>query len=121
MQGGLGLAFCPSPCTRISSKACPTCFTAHGWRVHLHTQGHKHAGCDWPQALEHFAQLGYPCPPHHNPAEFVADLVSPDSNMEGPAGTRGLSGRCALARRTCSSVPAVLVALAGSHQRAHWQ
>lgn len=36
-----------------------------------------------PQALDHFAALGYPCPPHHNPAEFVADLVSPDSDFPG--------------------------------------
>eukprot|EP00983_Pelagomonas_calceolata_P058175 1145381-Pelagomonas_calceolata.AAC.4 len=45
------------------------------------------------QALEHFAQLGYPCPPHHNPAEFVADLVSPESNLEGKAGEAQVSGR----------------------------
>lgn len=45
------------------------------------------------QALEHFAQLGYPCPAHHNPAEFVADLVSPESSMEGQAGKDSRSGR----------------------------
>lgn len=43
------------------------------------------------QALSHFEQLGYPCPKHHNPAEFVADLVSPESDMEGKAGS--LPGR----------------------------
>lgn len=30
------------------------------------------------QALAHFESLGYRCPEHYNPAEFLADLISLD-------------------------------------------
>jgi hypothetical protein len=31
-------------------------------------------------ALDHFAQLGHECPVHHNPAEFLADLIPRDAS-----------------------------------------
>mmetsp|Transcript_13559 Transcript_13559/g.36688 ORF Transcript_13559/g.36688 Transcript_13559/m.36688 type:complete len:690 (-) Transcript_13559:688-2757(-) len=61
--------------------------------VLLHEGKVVYSGPAGEEALEHFAQLGYPCPPHHNPAEFVADLVSPESNLEGKAGEAQVSGR----------------------------
>lgn len=30
------------------------------------------------EAAAHFEALGHPCPPHYNPAEFYADLISVD-------------------------------------------
>jgi len=61
------------------------------WTAPHPTPSTPHLTCA--QALEHFAQLGYPCPPHHNPAEFVADLVSPDSSMgEGEGSVPGRWG-----------------------------
>lgn len=33
-------------------------------------------------ALPHFEALGHTCPPHHNPAEFLADLISHDNASE---------------------------------------
>ncbi|KAL6758227.1 P-loop containing nucleoside triphosphate hydrolase protein [Haematococcus lacustris] len=57
------------------------------------------------KALEHFASLGYECPPHTNPAEFLADLVggealpsSPQPGAKaagegGQEGEEGMSGR----------------------------
>ena len=30
------------------------------------------------KALQHFEQLGHKCPERHNPAEFLADLISVD-------------------------------------------
>lgn len=33
-------------------------------------------------ALGHFEALGHPCPQHHNPAEFLADLISADNTSE---------------------------------------
>ena len=34
-------------------------------------------------ALQHFEGLGHECPQHHNPAEFLADLISIDQSSEG--------------------------------------
>lgn len=36
-------------------------------------------------AVPHFASLGHPCPAHHNPAEFLADLISPDNATDASA------------------------------------
>lgn len=33
-------------------------------------------------AIEHFSGLGYPCPEHYNPAEFLADLVAIDHSTK---------------------------------------
>lgn len=32
------------------------------------------------QALSYFEQLGHQCPPHYNPAEFLADIISVDAS-----------------------------------------
>lgn len=38
---------------------------------------------------DYFASLGHPCPQYHNPAEFLADLISIDtSSPEVEAETR---------------------------------
>jgi hypothetical protein len=41
------------------------------------------------EAAAHFEALGHPCPPHYNPAEFYADLISVDpTNPETEQRTR---------------------------------
>eukprot|EP00197_Chlamydomonas_leiostraca_P006364 CAMPEP_0202866206 /NCGR_PEP_ID=MMETSP1391-20130828/7260_1 /ASSEMBLY_ACC=CAM_ASM_000867 /TAXON_ID=1034604 /ORGANISM="Chlamydomonas leiostraca, Strain SAG 11-49" /LENGTH=699 /DNA_ID=CAMNT_0049546135 /DNA_START=95 /DNA_END=2194 /DNA_ORIENTATION=- len=45
------------------------------------------------EALEHFAALGHTCPPHHNPAEFVADLISADWSNSGNGEEDSAKGR----------------------------
>lgn len=32
------------------------------------------------EAAAHFEALGHACPPHYNPAEFYADLISVDTS-----------------------------------------
>eukprot|EP00959_Pyramimonas_sp_CCMP1952_P010437 218509-Pyramimonas_sp.AAC.2 len=44
-------------------------------------------------ALEHFAGLGYPCPPLTNPAEHLSDLIADDfcasaDKVRSPQGSR---------------------------------
>jgi ABC-type multidrug transport system ATPase subunit len=36
-------------------------------------------------ALAHFESLGHTCPPHHNPAEFLADIISIDNSSDQAA------------------------------------
>ena len=44
---------------------------------------------DAEEALKYFAELGYPCPEHYNPAEHLADLVAIDhSSVEREAETK---------------------------------
>lgn len=44
------------------------------------------------EAAAHFEALGHPCPPHYNPAEFYADLISVDpTNPETEQRTRWTS------------------------------
>jgi ABC-type multidrug transport system ATPase subunit len=62
-------------------------------------------------ALAHFAALGYACPAHYNPAEFLSDLVAVDySSPEAEAASRARVG--ALADAWAAAAPAVAVAAA---------
>ena len=41
------------------------------------------------KALQHFERLGHKCPERHNPAEFLADLISVDyASSEAQASSR---------------------------------
>ena len=58
-------------------------------------------------ALQHFAELGHACPPHFNPAEWLADLVAIDhSSPEAEGATRERLLQLATAWRTVSSAAA---------------
>ena len=66
-------------------------------------------------ALAHFEALGHTCPPHHNPAEFLADIISIDnSSDEAAEATRARFGEL-LAGATGSTKPK-LAAKAASGQ-----
>jgi ABC-type multidrug transport system ATPase subunit len=46
----------------------------------LLSQGRLVYGGEAGAALDHFAERGYECPQHYNPAEFLADLISVDNS-----------------------------------------
>ena len=51
----------------------------------LALQGRLVYGGEAEQALAHFEAHGHECPPHYNPAEFLADLISKDQSSEDAA------------------------------------
>ncbi|KAG8014712.1 ATP-binding cassette sub-family G member 2, partial [Nibea albiflora] len=43
-----------------------------------------------PNALDYFANIGYPCEPHNNPADFFLDVINGDSTMTKVHGSEDL-------------------------------